>query len=382
MQSLEVILKVAERCNINCTYCYFFNSPDQSYKTHSKTVSEDTIFDLIKFLNEGVTELNIKYLSIDLHGGEPLILPKKKLKRICKLLKDNLHVKNLELRLQTNAMLVDAGWISIFHEFDIKVSSSLDGSKELHDKYRIDFKGKGTYDATVIGIKKLQEAAKDGLINSPGVICVVNPELNAKEVFNLFVNDLGFSVLEFLLPDFTYNSKEKNFSSEAYGLFLSELYKIWFSNDNPNIQIRVLNSVTSLILGGKSLVAGYGTIIPNVITISSNGHIGPDDTIRVCGEDYIDYSTTINTSKLSTYFNSEKYIAYKKAISEISPTCLNCCWYKLCGGGHPVHRFRDGKFNNATIYCEGLKMFYATASSEMIKKGMPLKTLTDILIEN
>ncbi|MEK7339485.1 MAG: hypothetical protein WBD50_04370 [Candidatus Rhabdochlamydia sp.] len=72
LERLEVILKTVERCNINCSYCYFFHGEDKSYKKHPPFISWVTIQNLTRFLIKGIREFQIKSIQIDFHGGDQL----------------------------------------------------------------------------------------------------------------------------------------------------------------------------------------------------------------------------------------------------------------------------------------------------------------------
>ena len=56
LNTLEVILKITERCNLNCDYCYFFNAGDDSYKGHSALIANDTVALLVQRLREFAEE--------------------------------------------------------------------------------------------------------------------------------------------------------------------------------------------------------------------------------------------------------------------------------------------------------------------------------------
>ncbi|MCS5707958.1 4Fe-4S cluster-binding domain-containing protein [Candidatus Berkiella cookevillensis] len=77
LNRLEVVLKTVERCNINCSYCYFFNDKDKSFLKHPKYISLKMIEDVCHFLRVGIEKLKIENLVIIFHGGEPLLQKKK-----------------------------------------------------------------------------------------------------------------------------------------------------------------------------------------------------------------------------------------------------------------------------------------------------------------
>lgn len=104
--------------------------------------------------------------------------------------------------MQTNATLVTQQWINLLNKYHINIGVSIDGTKDYHDKYRIDHRGNGSYAAVTRGIKLLQ-----GSLNSePGCLTVINPDCDGKVVYDHLVKDLGFRSLDFLLPDNTHDN--------------------------------------------------------------------------------------------------------------------------------------------------------------------------------
>jgi uncharacterized protein len=69
------------------------------------------------------------------------------------------------------------------------------------------------------------------------------------------------------------------------------------------------------------------------------------------------------------------------AHSELSESCQECCWLKVCGGGLMVNRYKGRDFRNPSVFCDGLKMFYAHAAAYLLEKGLPWKHLKEVLID-
>lgn len=68
-----IIIKTVERCNINCTYCYYFNKSDQAWKNRKPHISLEMIDVFNSFISQGIQDLNITNLLVEFHGGEPLL---------------------------------------------------------------------------------------------------------------------------------------------------------------------------------------------------------------------------------------------------------------------------------------------------------------------
>ncbi|WP_333023784.1 radical SAM protein [Wolbachia endosymbiont of Pentidionis agamae] len=160
MKRAGVILKTVERCNINCTYCYYFNKADQSWRNRRPYISEEIIDKFNDFISRGVNDLGITDLLVEFHGGEPLMQKKHSFVQMCTKIHSKaqqLNLDSIQFVLQTNGILIDTEWIKIFKEYGIGVGISLDGTKNLNDTYRLDKKGNGTYDRVVNKIRLCQE---------------------------------------------------------------------------------------------------------------------------------------------------------------------------------------------------------------------------------
>src|SRR5438093_5041110 len=114
MYNLDVILKVAQVCNINCTYCYFFNGPDRSFETHPRFLSPTLAEETVRYVSEAIESGQVANARIILHGGEPLMLGKRRFREICATLSGLPKSVPAGLAVQTNAMLIDSEWIDIF----------------------------------------------------------------------------------------------------------------------------------------------------------------------------------------------------------------------------------------------------------------------------
>lgn len=384
MEDLHVILKVAERCNLACTYCYFFFGGDESYKSHSPIIKEGTIDAVSDFLQQGCEELGIKRVQIYFHGGEPLLMKKGLFDYTCLSLKHKLQnlSDNLQLKIQTNALLVNEEWVKLFDKHNVAVGVSVDGFKEHHDKYRIDHRGRGSYDKTVEKIVYLQDCAKQGKISEVGCLSVVNKEYNGGLVYKHLAHTLGFNGLDFLLPDCNHETFKED--SQDYGRFLCEAFDAWACDNNPAIDVRCLSSVVHLFLGATS---GRLDFSPDynkfaAITISSDGDLSPDDSLLSTCSPFMHTNKTVTNTSLKKYLN-EPMFKHLAAASETLPhKCRECCWQNICNGGQAVHRYsHENYFNNHSVMCDGLQMLYARVTQYLLDKSIPYSFIQNRLIQ-
>ncbi len=72
-RDLHVVLKVTERCNINCSYCYYFNKGNDSPYNRPPFVNTEVAQGLVRFILRSSDHIQLGNLRIVLHGGEPLV---------------------------------------------------------------------------------------------------------------------------------------------------------------------------------------------------------------------------------------------------------------------------------------------------------------------
>lgn len=201
VEHIEAVIKVTERCNINCDYCYVYHKGNDDFMARPALMKFSEFDKIINFLVQGASDMGAKRMSVIFHGGEPLLLKKVVFSKFCAQLRERIpSTISLNLGLQTNAILIDEEWIGLFRQHHVFVSVSLDGPAEIHDRHRRDHRDRGTHAGVVKGLKLLQEAADDEVLPHPGVICVIDPETDARKIYRYFVDDLGFRSLSFHLP--------------------------------------------------------------------------------------------------------------------------------------------------------------------------------------
>lgn len=345
------ILKLASRCNLDCTYCYWFR--DENVYKHPKLLSQQVQTAFLSRLEEHMERYNLERFNIVFHGGEPLLFGKA---RLIKLLYE-VHVlekkigRRISCGITTNAVLIDDEWAEIFKAFNVGPSISIDGPKEVHDAYRIDHKGRGSYDRTVKGMKILEKHGIDF-----GILAVCDPKADPKQLLHVFVNELGLNRFDVLIPDANYDNKVESIAPYYQGL-LEEWYKNYV---DKGIKIRIINAMLQgMFEGGDPGLdsMGYGAL--STLVVLTDGKIEPNDVLRISGSD-------ATTTDMSVFSNSLQDVtqdlvwqnAYKSSL-QLSEVCQQCEYKTLCGGGHLAHRWsRERGYDNPSVYCDDYQSIY------------------------
>ena len=144
-------LHIAHTCNLNCSYCF---ASQGKYHGERALMSLEVGKRALDFLIENSgTRRN---LEVDFFGGEPLMNFKvvKELVAYARI-REKECGKNFRFTLTTNGMLINDDVIEFANRECSNVVLSLDGRKEIHDRFRVDHAGNGSFDAIVPKFQKL-----------------------------------------------------------------------------------------------------------------------------------------------------------------------------------------------------------------------------------
>ncbi len=181
-------LHIAHTCNLNCSYCF---ASQGKYHGERAVMSFEVGKQALDFLiaNSGTR----RNLEVDFFGGEPLVNFQvvKDLVAYARSIEKE-HGKNFRFTLTTNGLLIDDDVIEFANRECHNVVLSLDGRKEIHDRFRVDYAGNGSFDRIVPKFQKLVEARNGQGYYMRGTFTHANPDF-LKDIQVML--DLGFNEL-------------------------------------------------------------------------------------------------------------------------------------------------------------------------------------------
>ncbi len=181
-------LHIAHTCNLNCSYCF---ASQGKYHGERAVMSYEVGKQALDFLiaNSGTR----RNLEVDFFGGEPLMNfdVVKQLVAYARSVEKE-HGKNFRFTLTTNGILIDDDVIDFANREMSNVVLSLDGRKEIHDRYRVDYAGNGSWERIVPKFQKLVEARGGKNYYMRGTFTHANPDF-LKDIQVML--DLGFNEL-------------------------------------------------------------------------------------------------------------------------------------------------------------------------------------------
>jgi uncharacterized protein len=357
--SLQFVLKVASRCNLNCTYCYVYNKGDETWRSRPSIMPATVLTAAVGRIRRYCESSGQTVAHVVFHGGEPCLVGAARLKAWCRELRDGLRgVATPHFSIQTNGTLVDREWIDVFRDQQVNVGVSIDGPTAIHDEFRIDHLGRGSHRTVEEGLRGLLAG---GL--SPQVLSVIPLRGDGLQTYEYF-RSLGIRRINFLLPDDTHETKSRavaQFGPTPVADFLMPILERWCLTDWEETDVALFRQIAALILGGSSGTDQFGNNPLGVVCVEADGDIEGLDFLRVCGDG------TAATG-LSVLRDDFEHIAtaselHGRVIFEglrLPSACVDCPERETCGGGCLPHRFSlDRGFDNPSIWCADILQLFA-----------------------
>ena len=338
-----VLVKLASRCNIACTYCYWFRDADVYKKPAVFTVEAESAF--CEKLEQHINEFQLENFMVVFHGGEPLLFPKR---RFVKLQESLAGIEErtgcvIDRGVCTNGILIDDEWVEIFCKYDIGVSISIDGPPDIHDAQRVDFKGQGTHADVIAGLKRVRAAGIE-----PGLITVCNPATDPERILSYIVDELGFERFDILPPDASHLDKPP-----PIDVYFIKLFDVWYDRYAARgVRISTLDAMIQGLMGDAAVSDTIGLGPIETVTLMSDGTLEPLDVLRIVGDGSTRTDVSVFRDSLQDIQKDFRWRAAYDASLRLCDTCKQCEFMDACGGGHLAQRWSAERgFDNPSVYC-------------------------------
>ncbi len=338
-------------CNLRCEYCFYIDHLNYIKKDDKPAMSEETLEKMIS----SYMKLPLPEYSFGWQGGEPTMMGLDFFKKAVEFQKQyappNARISN---GLQTNATLIDQPMASFFAEHNFLLGVSLDGFREVHNKFRLTIDGKPTHSRVMQGINHLQKAKAEF-----NILCLVNSENvdKPRELYKYY-REKGFNFLQFI-PCVEYDEKEGlthySITGEQWGQFLCENFDIWFRKDTRRVSIRHFDSVLNYLVMGRYTECTMDKDCRQYFVVEYDGGIYPCDF-------FVEKDLklgNIDTTSWEEALTSPIYEEFGKKKSGWNSKCSSCEWLKICHGDCQKMRGPDAMPDTLSTLCEGWKIFYS-----------------------
>ncbi len=351
-------LHVAHTCNLNCSYCF---ASQGKYHGDRALMSFEVGRRALDFLIENSgTRVN---LEVDFFGGEPL-MNWNVVKDLVAYARTQEGPRNKKFRftLTTNGMLIDDDVIEFANKEMHNVVLSLDGRKEIHDRLRVDYAGRGSYDRIVPKFQKLVESRGGKGYYMRGTFTHANPDFT-KDVFHMA--DLGFTELSMepvvCAPDYPAALTEEDLPIvlEQYEILAKEMLKREEEGRGFTFYHYMLDLTRGPCIYKRISGCGSGT---EYMAVTPWGDLYPCH--QFVGED---------AYKLGDIWNGVTNTAvrdeFKLCNAYARPECADC-WARLyCSGGCAANAYHaSGSIRG--IYSYGCELFRKRIECAIMMKAV------------
>ncbi len=346
----QLLIKVASRCNIDCSYCYWFRDP--AVYSKPKMMSEKVLEQLLQRLEEHVTAHSLPDLPLVLHGGEPLLWGIENFNRFAAGC-DAITMRTgtvFPIAVTTNGVLINDAWADCFAANGISVAISLDGPSHIHDAHRKTFQGGGTHAAAE---RAAQLLLKRGITVNALAVC--NPANSPKDYTDFFA-DCGIAHYDIMIPDATVDERPPSIAA-----FYNALFDRWLeaNRDKETVEIRTVTDMVAALLGKNAPTEGVGYQPVELCTIMTDGTVEAHDVLRIAGEGSSETTFNIFDHALDEVRKEPRWKAARDASINLAEKCRQCKYMNVCGGGYLPHRFsKKNGYDNPSVYCDDLYAMY------------------------
>ena len=392
-QGIHILAKpIGPRCNLNCEYCFYLEKLSLFPKGENYVMSDEV---LQAYINKYITLQPTPVVGFVWQGGEPTLLGLDFYKRVVELQLPFAKQKEITNSLQTNGTLLDDEWCEFLKENNFLVGLSLDGPRDIHDRYRKDSVGKGSFDKVMRGVDLLR---KHGVEFNVMATVARGTSYKPLEVYRFF-KEQGFDFIQFVpvierTADFRskqlglklagpaiLDNEEENISVTEwsvepgqYGDFLITVFDEWVKNDVGTVNVMNFEWALNAWIGNPSPVCQHAQSCGKTIMLEHNGDIYACDHSM-----YPEYKlgNIVEGNPVEIAERSvDKGFGVKE--SNLPDNCMECAVLKACWGGCPKHRFAR-TYNDEPIYylCEGYKNYflyirkYLKAITQLLENGLP-----------
>jgi len=376
-------------CNLDCAYCFYLSKETLPNGPGTGRMSDAVLEQFVQQYIAGVTGSEVIF---SWQGGEPTLMGLDFFRKVVALQKQYAKpFQRIENDLQTNGTLLNEEWCGFLKEHRFLVGLSIDGPREMHDKYRVTKGNKPTFDKVFHAARLLQQFQ----VPFNTLTCV--NRFNAKhpvEVYRFLRSEVGSTYMQFI-PIVEYKGFDRlaphkwgdlklprdgepearpghpdsivtdwSVDPDDWGDFLCRIFDRWLSRDVGKILVNHFETLVSQHLGLGSQLCVYSENCGKALAVEHDGTVYSCDHFV-----YPEYRLgNLGQNRLDTLVFSRPQVQFGYAKSETLPQyCRQCPYVSDCWGECPKNRIirtPDGE-PGLNYLCRGFKKYFAHAIPEV-----------------
>ncbi|BCY05794.1 FxsB family cyclophane-forming radical SAM/SPASM peptide maturase [Actinoplanes sp. L3-i22] len=341
----DVVLKVHQRCNLACDYCYVYTMADQSWRDRPTVMDQRTWRLAAERTAAHADAHDLAGMRLVLHGGEPLLAGAARLDELIGDFRAAFPAgRRLDVLIQTNGTLLDEAAVAVFRRHGVRVGVSLDGPAAANDLRRHRSDGRGS----AAGVDRALRLLPAELF--AGLLCVIDPATDPIACYEALLRYRP-PAIDLLLPHANWDGPP----AVAYAPWLITIFDRWYDAPRQETSIRLFEDVMTLLLGGAGRSEQVGLSPVAVIVVETDGAIELVDSLKSAYPGACATGRTVFDHDFDAVLEHPGVAARQIGAEALCDGCRACPLHQVCGGGHYAHRYRspDG-FRNPSVYCADL----------------------------
>lgn len=357
-------------CNLDCKYCFYLEKENLYPNTKHWAMDKEV---LERYISQYIAAQPAENIDFAWQGGEPTLLGVDFFRKVVKLEEKYAGGKTIHNALQTNGTLLNDEWCEFLGEHHFLVGVSIDGSRELHDFYRVDKGNAPTFDRVMRGITKLKQHSVDF-----NTLTVVNRRNSSQplEVYR-FLKEIGSGFMQFIpiverktsapgpdglvliQPSFDGSADVTDWSVEprAYGEFLASIFDEWVRNDVGRFFVQHFDVALESWLGMDASLCVFRRTCGAAMAMEHTGDLYSCDHFVYPEHKLGNIAETALEQMVASA--QQKKFGHDK-LDTLPRYCRECSVRFACNGECPKHRFirtPDGE-PGLNYLCAGYKHFF------------------------
>jgi serine-type anaerobic sulfatase-maturating enzyme len=366
-------------CNLDCKYCFFL-SKEMLYPGSRFHMADELLETYIRQL---LKSHRAPEVSVAWQGGEPTLMGLDFFKRSIEYAnKYKQPGQKILHTIQTNGTQLNDEWCAFFKQHNVLVGLSIDGPKTMHDAYRVNKGGEGSFDQVMRGLGFLKKHDVDF-----NIMCTVHAanQDHPLELYHFFRDDLDARYIQFIpiveratetmlplanegwserpggeRPLYTLEGSlvtDRSVQAEKYGQFLIAIFDDWVRRDVGTVFIQHFDSALANWVGVPGAVCVFSETCGQALALEHNGDLYSCDHFV---EPRFKLGN-IQETPLVQLLNSPQQFKFGQDKRDTLPRyCRECEVRFACHGECPRNRFiltPDGE-PGLNYLCAGYKAFF------------------------
>ena len=391
-QAVHILAKpTGAICNLGCSYCFFLDK-ELLYEGDRFRMSEEG---LDAYIRQLIDAHKVAQVAVAWQGGEPTLMGVDFYRKAIEL--ENRYRRpgmTFLNTMQTNGTLLTDEWCEFFAENNFLIGISIDGPRRLHDAYRVNKRGEGSFDKVMRGLRLLQ---KHGV--EYNILTTVN-RINGdypREVYRFLMDEAVTSWMQFIpvveRVDTDGNpahlrgnlASERSVLPEQFGNFLTTVFDEWVHNDVGDVFVQTFEAAASNWAGRtQSGMCVFNETCGHGLALEHNGDLYSCD--HFVDPDYL--LGNITRTDIETLVSSQKQYDFGLDKRDGLPRyCLDCDVRFACHGECPKNRFTNMPDSEPGLnyLCAGFKQFFHHVDRplrmmlDLMSAGRPASDVMEVL---